>query len=758
MTEAYLLRVSTLRNQNPRGFGGCIFTGVPIDAHGDIVDAQSYFVVRCTGRQLGDTRVQIGQWWRVTGRPESHPITVNGYHFNEWQIEARELELLLPSGEHIVALMADSEAFQGIGRVKARKLWERFGEGLYSLLDQGDVDSLSQVLTVESARLAVDAWANHGDSRTLQWLQNQGFEVALGRKVVAFFGAETVAQIEADPYRLLSFCASWRQVDELARTRFGMALDDPRRLQGAIEEACYRLFHDGHTAAPLWMLLQRLESVLGAQTQSFRWRGMVYDALAIGLSNGSYIVGGATAYDIHPLGPLVMETHVAQAVAHRLMQGPLPLLTGQDVTAAIANFEATDGLTLNREQKHAIMTASIYTFVLITGGAGVGKTTMLKALYALYDRADIRIFQLALAGRAAKRMQETTGRPASTLAGFLSNVKVDDLSQPAVVVVDEASMVDIISMSRLCEVLPQSIRMVLVGDPCQLMPVGPGLVLHALTTIPDIPQVELKVVKRYCGSIYEAAMAIREGVWPELPCDESAPIAFLPYSQLHDSEQDGLAQKVLRLYAQAPTQTQILCSRRHGVDGIQLLNALCQAHFTQAAPALLVWDRGYDNWAHTGFHLGDKLLCTRNLWELGLQNGSLGHIIQLEDEPGLLSIEEGNCGEERGPVLAWAEWDDGECRPLYEAMLEDLELGYAITVHKAQGSQWPRVIVPLTGNRLLDRTLIYTAVTRAQQQVLLIGDPDAAQAAVKSPPRAQRRQVALGSLLQRQLQEKGEWL
>jgi exodeoxyribonuclease V alpha subunit len=142
------------------------------------------------------------------------------------------------------------------------------------------------------------------------------------------------------------------------------------------------------------------------------------------------------------------------------------------------------------------------------------------------------------------------------------------------------------------------------------------------------------------------------------------------------------------------------------------------------------------------------VLCTRNLWDRGLQNGLLGVVVQVEDVHRTLDTE---AGDDTGPVLAWVDWDDGVRRPIVEDMLDDLELGYAITVHKAQGSQWPRVIVPLTGNRLLDRTLVYTAVTRAQQQVLLVGDESAVKDAVKREPRAQSRQVALDLHLTRQL-------
>nr|WP_211162115.1 AAA family ATPase [Aromatoleum petrolei] len=748
------MRVSSIRSQNPRGFGGCIFTGIPIDDSGTVQDASAYYVVRASSDLLGTTRVQPGQWWRVAGEPVENVLAVNGYRITEWQIEPSDMNLALPSGEHIITLMAESADFQGIGRVKARRLWETFNEDLYGILDQGDFSALTAVLTEESARQVIAAWQLYGDTRTLQWLERHGFDAAVGRKVVAFFGTETPDRIEADPYRLLSFCATWQQVDALARDEFGIAETDPRRLQGAVEEALYRLFGAGHTCARLSMLLDRLAPILHVSEGNSQWRQLVPDVLAEGLSNGSYIIG--TEHDVHPVGPYVMEATVARAVVDRLVKvTEAQLLTAGEVETGIAEYEASEGIALNDEQRLAVQTAAANAFAIITGGAGVGKTTVLKGLYQIYDRAGVRVVQMALAGRAAKRMQEATGRPASTIASFLRNTKDEDLAGPVVAVVDEASMVDIITMHRLCELLPPHVRLVLVGDPSQLMPVGPGLVLHALSRQPGVPSVELTVVKRYGGEIAEAAAAIRAGIWPELPAVESAPIAFIPCATSARrggaEPADTLAETVFRLYRQSPDDAQILSPRRSGAGGVAGLNALCQERMAGEAQPLLVWSDQHESMAGTGFRLGDPLLCTRNLWDWGLQNGSLGRLVQIEASPRLIT---GENGEELGLALAWAEWDDGERRPIFESMLDDLELGYAITVHKAQGSQWPRVIVPVTGNRLLDRTLLYTAVTRAQRQVILVGDQAAARRAVESLPRSHERHVALGSLLRRNLAER----
>lgn len=747
MTIEQILRVTAIRSQNPRGFGGCIFSAKPINGQGQVEDASSYFVVKATGSALGGARVEPGQWWKVAGEPSRRLLDVNGYQVAETQIEASSAVLLRPSGEHIVSFMADSPAFEGIGQVKARKLWETFGERLYEHLDCGNVAELSKVLTPASATQVVGAWAEHGDSRTLQWLQAQGFDLQIGRKVMQFFGSETAEKLEEDPYRLLSFCATWRKTDALARSHFAIAEDDPRRLQAAVEEACYRTFSAGHTSVLSAKFMDTLQAILGAQTKTFKWRSLVPTALSQGLSNGSFVVGH---HGVQPLGAMVMERQVAEAVAARLASKVPALLAKDDIDELLLSYEKAERIELNEAQWDAVHLAAARSFVLITGGAGVGKTTVLKGLYEIYDRAGMKVIQLALAGRAAKRMQEATGRPASTIASALRNRKEEDFNDRCVVVVDEASMVDIITMSRLCELIGHAPRLVLVGDPAQLMPVGPGLVLHALERVPQVPVAQLTVVKRYSGAIALAAASIREGVWPELSSDPEAPIAFIPCARRPSLSSDAtIPETVLHLYRKDPENTQILCARRSGPDGSKGLNALCQAALTADDKPVQVWDERHDAYARVGLHLGDPVLCTRNLWDRGLQNGSLGVVVQVDDEPQMLTDDD---GEESGLALAWVDWDDGVRRPIVEGMLDDLELGYAITVHKAQGSQWPRVIVPLTGHRLLDRTLVYTAVTRAQRQVLLVGDESEAKKAVEGLPRAHARQVSLDLILSRFLQ------
>lgn len=735
------LRVTSIRSINPKGFGGCIFTGKPIDEHGNVQDATAYYVVKATGIVLGGVIVQPGQWWKVSGAAEERTLNVNGFKVVEWQIDASLAVLTRPSGEYIVSFIADSPAFEGIGQVKARKLWDSLGQRLYDALDAADIATLSTVLSPESAAQAITAWDKYGDSRTLQWLQTEGIDLKVGRKVLEFFGRETPEKLQEDPYRLLSFCATWRQVDDMARRHFKVALDDPRRIKGAIEEACYRVFLAGHTMVLSAKLMDYIKAVLGSQTKSLKWRRLTSTALDQGLSNGSFVVGHN---GVQPIGAMVMEREVAKAISDRLAAIDVELLPAAQVDAVIQSYESTEGIEINSQQRHAVHLASVKSFMLIVGGAGVGKTTVLKVVYKVFDQAGIQVIQLALAGRAAKRMQEATGRAASTIASFLRAAK--ELTCPCAVVIDEASMVDLVTMYRLVELLDSNVRLILVGDVEQLMPIGPGLVLHSLISVPTVPVAELSVIKRYGGAIADAALAIRKGVWLDLSSDESDPVAFIHCEDRQTSSGTSLiAETVLDLYQLAPADTQILCARRNRADGTKGINSLCQTAMTAGKEPLTVWSDKYDQAVLTGFNIGDQVLCTRNMWNRGLQNGALGVIVEICGE--LNSIDATEGGEDE-PVLAWVLWDDGARRGIVESMLDDLELGYAITVHKAQGSQWPRVIVPITGHRLLDRTLIYTAITRAQKQVLIVGDEVAARNAVEREPRVRGRKVGLDLALQ----------
>lgn len=722
------VRVSSIRSQNPVGRGGAIFTGVEVDSQGQRLDAKSHYVIKAPHHLLL-TSVEIGQLWRVTGQAQDNTIMVNGYRLTEATITPESMELLRPSGEHIITLLAEGEAFEGIGLVKARRLWDHFGEALYRILDTAEVESLAEVLPLAMAKKLADAWQRWGDTFTLQWLQSKGFSVSLGRKVVTYFGPAAAQAIEEDPYRLISFAATWATTDALARQAFGITEDDPRRLAGAIEEALYAAFDAGHTCLAKSAFVRRLTLVLGGQGSA-----LAQGALAEAAARGRLVERMGL---LHAPGPYVMECTVAQDLAVRSLRRDT-LLDPQALSQLLRGYAEEAGITLHERQIEALQLTNARPVAVITGGAGTGKTTVLRGLIRMAAEAGWPVYAMALSGRAAKRISEATGHAAQTIAGFLNRFDPDDAPRQAMVIVDEASMLDLPSAYRLIRRLPSAYRLVLVGDPHQLAPVGPGLLLHELTRQNGIALVELTQVKRYGGRIAEAAAAIRQGQWPDLPTDTEVPIAFVP------CRLDQLNDNVLRLYEQDASSSQILCATRHSAaGGVKAINTLCQHRFNAQGQELLLWNHEFSQGQGSGLRVGDPVICLKNDWERNLQNGSIGTV---------LAVAPPVAEAEHNRVLGSVLWDDGVQRDLTRDLLPNLELAYAITIHKAQGSQFRRVIIPVSQSRLLDRTLLYTAVTRAEQQVILVGDVAAAHAAVEAKPHAQHRQVALGALFNETLE------
>ena len=609
------VRVSAVRSQSPQGRGGAIFTAIEVDTHGARLDAKAHLVVKAP-HWLLNTAVEVGQLWRITGEATPNTIVVNGYRLTESTITPESLELLRPSGEHIVTLLAECDAFAGIGMVKARRLWDHFGEDLYAILDNGDVKRLEEVMTAEVAASLADAWHRWGDTFTLQWLQSKGFPVALGRKVVEHFSPHPAIKIEEDPYRLISFAADWATTDKLAREAFGIAQDDPRRLAGAVEEALYGAFDAGHTCTTRSEVAQRVGRLLGRHEAS-----LIDRALSEAEARGYFL---RRSERLHAVGPYVMERGIAESIAQRAA-APDPLLERAALAALLAEYQTESGITLEASQIEALQVANGNPITVVTGGAGTGKTTVLRAFFGLCGAAGWPVCAMALSGRAARRIGEATGHPATTIAGFLTRFDPETAPERAVVVIDEASMLDLPSAYRLIRHLPSAYRFVLVGDPHQLPPVGPGLLLHELAHQAGVPRVELQQVKRYGGRIAEAAHAIRQGQWPELPDDPQDDIAFLPCARAEIND------TVLELLTEDPDQTQILCATRTAAaGGVKAINTLCAAARHASNEELLLWNHEFEAVQATGFRVGSPVVCLINDWEKNLQNGSLGVIVSVE--------------------------------------------------------------------------------------------------------------------------------
>jgi exodeoxyribonuclease V alpha subunit len=670
-----------------------------------------------------------GQWWQVTGHTEKRQFINNlGFEMTETQltVEPDGARSYLPSGSHIVDYLTRNPRFKGIGKVTAERLWESWLDMLYQILDAGDIDRLCQVVTQQKALALIDGWREEGLSNSLQWLQKHGIGLEIGRRILSYFGAEADAKITENPYRLLSFSAGWREVDSIAKEKLRVRRDDPRRLAAAIEEVVYRRFSLGDTYVERNDLIAGLRSILKDEGHN---RSLIEAAIEHSKETNRLLFDQAG--NAYSLGASILENIVVDGIQLRQGRPSEPCAVDQ----IIADYERGEepGFQLNSEQRQAVHLIAENDFAVVTGGAGCGKTTVLKCVFSVLEDQGYEITQLALAGKAVKRMVEATGRPASTLASFIKTIKNSEGASGSTIIVkralviDEASMVDLISFSSVLRLIGDECKVVLIGDPHQLPPVGPGLILHCLAGTPGIPHVELKVAKRFGNDIAEVANAVRDGL---LPGTFNETVQFIQ-ADAYDMEALGS-----NLYLEKPEDSVVLCATRKIAAGI---NQIVQASMTKSNKPLSLFNVEFDSWEYTGFYLGDLLICTRNHWDLGVQNGSLGRLIDVFDEPMQLDSD-----AEGDPLaLGWILWDDGEKRPLREDLLDSLELGYALTVHKSQGSQWRRVIVCLSSSMRVDRSMVYTAITRAQSKVVICGEQQQLGEAIKKAKAADRRKVGL---------------
>lgn len=744
------VRVTRIRSANRKG---CIAFGHRVDIEAGLNDRSTAIVIAVPASTAPSSMVEVGGIYEVYGESSVVHREHSGYKLSEIQVDAQDIRLVRPSGSQLIQWLADNAP--GVGEVKATKLWDAFQETLYHILDGSNHDALSKILPSESVRIELfAAWFANGDAKTLRFVQDKGIPLELARKAIKFHKGGTVTALQDDPYRLLSFCGSWSEVDRIARERFSVGLDDPRRLRAAMEEALYRGAEKGHTCATISDLHQTVSRLLAPHPAP---TAALAKALMQGKATGQFIVRDTASGELmlHAPGTYIMERSCAEFILSLLREsdGQQPLFP-TDVARVIADFEHSerehlklDAFALNEAQRVAVSMSFASRFSVITGGAGVGKTTVLKALYKVLDTLGRPRFQMALSGRAAARMTEATQEAASTIAGFLRNTTEDEMGDAPIVIIDEASMLDVVTFYKLTQKLPAGTHLVLVGDPFQLPPIGAGLVFHVLCQLTTIPLTRLTEVKRQAkeSEIPVAASAIRDGIWPVFSCKEGAEVVFLPCSD------DGIIAETMRLYELDRDNTQILgATRSSPYAGVEPINRLCHLRYAASSRPLEVINEDSGVLEQTGFCEGDLIIYTANDWGRNLQNGRLGRLLSVFDAP--IKV---NTGSEEKPVwrLALAQADfEGALHYLFDSDVDLIQHAYAITVHKSQGSQFRRVIIPVVKSKVLDRTFVYTALTRAQVQVIFIGDVDAVKEAVALPPKAFSRQVGLKAMLQDSLE------
>lgn len=688
----------------PGRSGGAIFSGRD--------NGGAFHRILSSGTVLARTP-KVGETWRVSGQVKTHPTYGP-------QIHATQALPVTPDGEHLRRFLARNRAFQGVGEGRAGKLWDRFGSGLYAILDAKDRAPLLEVLgTEEVVDVLLKAWEeSRAEARVVQWLDQHAFPLRLAAKVLKLWGVLAPQKIQENPYRMLAV-AGWELVDRAAHA-IGFPRDSEVRQIAAVEATCYRAMGDKHTVLGEDDLLSGVGRLLGGG------RDGAERALKLAEEDRAVVFLGKSTWQ--PLGPHVMESYVrgrvaAMVAAEHVPSGHLFWVTPSDaeVERLLIEFAEGHNLQLTDEQKQAVWLALTQRVGMILGGAGTGKTTVLRAVMDAVEKRQGTVHAVALAGRAAIRMTEATGRPARTIAGFLGAADRGDLvlGGSDLVVVDEASMVDLPLFYSLLRVIPEDARLLLVGDPYQLPPIGMGLVFSVYAEDDRVPKVELTQVHRQAAEtgIPAFAQGIRHGVLPHSWSQTAASrfryqpgISWFPSSE---ADAQGLVIELLSELG-GLGETQILSPIKRGPAGIEAINIAL--HKLRAT--------GKDQWQ--GFAVDDPVIWLENDYERRIWNGTLGLVVAA------------------GPAGISVKWD-GHDQPMAmdQEDLDSLGLAYAISIHKAQGSQFRRVVVPVFQTRLLDRTLLYTAITRATEQVVLLGDSSALVAAIQALPAPRRRKTGM---------------
>lgn len=666
--------------------------------------------------QLMPTAPVKGSVWRFTGRIRRHPVHGDQLHLSS-------CEMVKPTEGFLIIHLKTHPAFRGfgLGDKKIDKLNETFANELGSILESGEADSLAQVLPQEVAQKLIEAWRAQGEeSSVVAFLNKHGVDTRLARKIIKFWGEQAVEKLRENPYRLL-IMTSWEVADRLAR-RLGIASDSRHRLVAATEAWLYkRLDQHKDTLTDPENLKQGIRTLLGRDADHLT-------KAAIGAALEETAIIGDDSFGYQQVGCVVMERTLTLRFYEMLQADPMRV-KASEVDRLIDDFERQEGIKLNDEQRDAVQMTALQPLSVLCGGAGVGKTTVLKAIHRIAGAMKVSVYQMALAGRAAQRMREATNEDAYTIIGFLNRMQHGKILPKAgdLIVIDESSMLDLILTYNLFKALPKGVRLLTVGDHHQLPPIGPGLVFHRLVESTTVPVVELIQVHRQAAAtgIPQVAKQVRDGKLPELSEYEGrgSGVHFIEANE--ESIVDHF--KVILSDLGGFHETQILGVTKSGCAGVKEINNSFHREMTVNQPRL-------DGW---GLAETDPIIYTTNDYERELFNGSLGRIEKVFPDASLPDTD-----EESAPRRARATFDGREV-DLSDDDLGNVELAYAITTHKAQGSQFRRVVVPITKSRLLDRTLVYTALTRGVEQVIFVGDKRTFEESIVNPPSASLRRVGL---------------
>lgn len=648
------------------------------------------------------------------------------------QFKATIIERIMPETVEGAILYIDRLEIKGLGSKSLERIKEYFGEELVDVL----MNNPKRFLEVKKIRKSVketlyQTLCGEGFLEEInRFLDKYSISTKWSKQLFDRYAEKTIQIIESNPYHLMEIIDNipFYTVDRLAQ-QIGILPDNNLRIIAGINYILARLDDDGHTCLPVEELIEQTDSLLCgyAEEVAFAIEKMLVDG-NLHLSEFEGI------QYIYPYDLYLAEVNSVWRTNEFIDDGPIHLI--QKIDSFIYNFENEEDFKLGDEQKNALNIALTNKISVITGGPGTGKTTVIKGLVQAYQKNDIqRIVLCAPTGRAAKRLSEATGIEATTIHRLLMPVGTDSYEfiknqneplETDVIIVDEASMLNIQLYDSLTQAIPDGAILVLVGDVDQLPPIGPGFVLRDLIDSKEIAVAKLdKVYRQKQGnSIIENAYLVNQGQMPNLT-DENE------FSFIAVNNMDDLVNKIAEEYDAAiergenPLDIQVISPMRRRAVGSYELSKSLQAHVmsniiykTELEKIVIdCLDEQIKSVKVFGQELkvGDKIIQNINNYELDIYNGEIGIIYAITKK------------------YIFVKFPDKEVKiPIIEA--EGLSLAYAITVHKSQGSEYSTVIIPfiMAHGPMLQRNLLYTAITRAKEKVIIIGTEHAIEKAIQT--------------------------
>ena len=675
------------------------------------------------------------------------------------QFQAVRLTEKMPEDALAMERYLGSGAIKGIGAALAGRIVRHFGDDTFQIVEN-EPERLSEVkgISEKKAREIAMQIAEKSDMRkAMMFLQKYGISLNLGAKIYQKYGDSVYSVLQENPYRLADDISGvgFKIADEIAY-RIGIHTDSDYRIKSGMVYTLLQATGEGHVYLPKDELFQRAAELLGVDS-SYMEKHLVdlaMDRKIVQKEQGDQIL-------IYPAQYYYLELNTAR------MLRELDIFCPEDekiVERRIVQIEKETGTVLDEMQKKAVQEAAGHGLLILTGGPGTGKTTTINAIIRYFEGEGAEIRLAAPTGRAAKRMTEATGYEAQTIHRLLelSGMPEDDREgQPIhfernaenpletdVIIIDEMSMVDIHLIHSLLMAVTAGTRLILVGDENQLPSVGPGNVLRDIIRSGQFPVVELKKIFRQASEsdIVVNAHKINKGEQVEIN-NKSRDFFFL---KRYDADiiirvVIALIQEKLPKYVEAkPFEIQVLTPMRKGLLGVERLNQILQRYLNPPDASKKEKEIGQGL-----FREGDKVMQVRNNYQLEWEiRGRYG--IPIEKGVGVFNGDTGIIKTiNEFAETAEVEFEDGRWAEYSFKQLDELELAYAVTIHKSQGSEYPAVIIPLlSGPRMLmNRNLLYTAVTRARKCVTVVGSEETFREMINNE-KQQRRYSSLDRRIQ----------